>query len=136
MKINEVPQDGPEDNEFDSTLLKYAVDDNGNFVPTASNGWEDSHSSIKTIKEEFRELAEEALEKIKKNKTSPVEYFMYKSLMDIDILSSMVSFSKRKVKKHMDPKVFEKLSDEILSEYAALFLIDVETIKNFKKELS
>ena len=136
MKVKDVPQDGPENNLFDSTLLKYAVNDKFEFVPTPSNGWEPANVASRFVQNEFKELAEQAGERIKKNQTSPLEYFMYQSLMDITALSQQMGFSRRKVKKHMDPRVFSTLDDEVLSQYASVFLIDVATIKNFKKEIS
>ena len=136
MKINEVPQDGEENNVFKTTLLKYAVNDAGEFVPTASNGWIPGNTAIKRIIQEYDELKEQAWERIKKNETSPLEYFMYNALMDIASLSQQIGFPKRKVKKHMDPRVFSTLDDETLSQYATVFLTDVKTIKNFRKEIS
>jgi hypothetical protein len=136
MKVKEVPQDGPEKNVFHTTLLKYAVNDNGEFVPTTSDGWDSGYAASRNIMDEFKELSEEALERIKKNETSPLEYFMYKLHMDIAALAQQTGFPKRKVKKHMNPHVFDALDDETLSQYATVFLTDLKTIKNFKKELS
>lgn len=131
MKVHEVPQDGFEQNIFRTTLLQYAVNEEGRFIPTPSDGWETSFTAVASIRDEFKELEQEALERVKQGKTSPIEYFMYKSIMDIDALSKMSGFSKRKIKKHMDPKIFVKLSDSILSQYALLFLIDIAEINNF-----
>jgi hypothetical protein len=136
MKINEVPQDGEENNVFETTLLKYAVNDEGEFVPIASNGWIPGHTAIERIMQEYNELKEQARERIKKNETSPLEYFMYNVYMDIDALSQQMGFPKRKVKKHMDPRVFNTLDDETLSQYATVFLTDLKTIKYFNKETS
>lgn len=135
MKVKEVPQDGPEQNIFDTTLMQYAVDDNGQFITTPSNGWETTHTAVTSIQEEFKEREEKALKRVKNGETSPLEYFMYKAIMDIDTLSQMSGYSKRKIRKHMNPRMFDRLSEDVLVHYAQLFLTDVSTIKNLKKEL-
>jgi len=83
----------------------------------------------------FDEWAAEAKERVKKNQSSPIEYFMYYYGLDLPTLAQQMGLSQRKVKKHMKPDVFEKLDEKTLKQYASLFQIDVAAIKNFKKEL-
>ena len=130
MKIKEVPQDGKM--LIDSTLLYYAVNDEGNFEKIQSSGWEPGYHAHLNIIGNFKAMAEKAKERIKKNLASPLEYFMYNSIRNLDDVAQCMGISRRKVKKHLTPGGFEKLDDCMLERYATVFVTDVDTIKNFK----
>jgi hypothetical protein len=51
-------------------------------------------------------------------------------LMDIQILSAYTRFWKWQVKRHLKPRVFEKLSAKKLQRYATAFDVTVEALKN------
>jgi hypothetical protein len=133
MKVKEVPQDGKR--MLKTTLVQYAVNDEGKFEKIPSNGWEPGYYAGLNLQEEFKELAEEAKERVKNNETSPLEYFMYNASLDLLGLSQFSMIPMRKVKKHMTPKGFEKLDDATLARYAHIMHTDVETIKKFKSTL-
>jgi hypothetical protein len=133
MKVKEVPQDGKM--LIDSTLLYYAVNDEGGFEKVQSSGWEPGYQAHLNIIGNFKAQAEKAKERIKNGLASPLEYFMYNSIQNVDNVTQCMGISKRKVKKHLTPKGFEKLDDKMLERYALLFVTDVETIKNFKSTL-
>ncbi len=133
MKVNEVPQEGKR--MLKTTLVHYAVNDKGDFEKVQSTGWDAGYYSLVNIHDEFKELAEQSKVRIKNNQASPLEYFMYHAIQDVDGLAQFMRISKRKVKKHLTPKGFEKLSDEMLQRYALVLITDVETIKKFKSTL-
>jgi hypothetical protein len=133
MKVKEVPQDGK--SALKTTLVHYAVNDEGAFEKIQSSGWDPGYYAFLNIHEKYMELAERAKERIKNNQTSPLEYFMYRSVQDIDDLAQSMGISKRKVKKHLTPPGFEKLGDDILERYALALFTDIETIKKFKSTL-
>ena len=60
---------------------------------------------------------------------------MYNANFDPDGLAQFMELSRRKIKKHLTPKGFEKLDDAILARYAHVLQTDVETIKKFKSTL-
>jgi len=84
--------------------------------------------------EEFEILQQESLEKIRKNISSPIEYFMYKNRMDLPTLASIAGFFQFRVKRHLKAKNFKKLSDKILNKYAAAFDVELKTLKEFSDE--
>jgi hypothetical protein len=133
MKVNEVPQYGK--TVYKAQLVLYAVDDEGKFVPTPSSGWETAFCSGHNLELEFKEFAEQAKVRIKNNQSSPLEYFMFRATLDLDGLAQFMEISKRKVKKHLTVKGFEKIDDAMLEQYAHLLHTDVETIKKFKSTL-
>ncbi len=137
MKVNEVPQDNVDRcfTRGDTADMYYAVDDNGNVVQVWCKGWVDSENSWRNLMNLFNDLAEDAKERIKTGKTSPIEYYMHKSHLDLDHLSPQIGISKWKIKKHFKLKVFEKLNDKTIQKYADFFNIDFNEIKNFTKGL-
>jgi hypothetical protein len=133
MKVNEVPQDGKR--MLKTTLVHYAVNDEGKFEKIPSNGWDPGYYAGFNLQEEFKELAEEAKKRIKNNEASPLEYFMYNAAIDPHGLAQFTEIPWRKVKKHLTPEGFEKLDDAMLARYAHVLHTDVETIKKFKGTL-
>ena len=134
MKVKEVPQDGWQ-TFGDTTMVNYAVDDNGKIVPVQCSGWDVQVLVMNNLAGMFDEWADKAKERVKNNQSSPIEYFMYYFGLDLPTLAQQMGIAKRKVKKHMKPEVFEKLDDGILKQYADIFQIDVAALKDFKKEL-
>jgi len=133
MKVKEVPQDGK--SWLKTTMVYYAENDEGKYEAVPSTGWDLRYYAGYNLQKEFRELTEQARERVKKNETSPLEYFMYNAYMDPDGLAQFSEIPRRKVKKHLTPKGFEKIDDATLARYAHIMHTDVETIKNFKSTL-
>ena len=129
MKVKEVPQDGKR--MLKTTLVHYAENDEGKFEKVPSNGWDPGYYAGYNLHQEFEELAEEAKERVKNGQSSPLEYFMYKASLDLDGLAQFTEIPKRKVKKHLTPRGFERLDDAILARYAHVMHTDIETIKKF-----
>jgi len=46
-----------------------------------------------------------------------------------------MSLTKWRVKRHFNPKVFNKLNNDMLQKYADFFNLDVEELKNFKERI-
>jgi len=133
MKVKEVPQDGKR--MLKTTLVHYAVNDEGKFEKVQSDGWDPGYYAGLNLQEEFKELAEQARERVKNNQSSPLEYFMYNASLDPIGLAQFTEIPMRKVKKHLTPKGFEKLDDAMLARYAHVLHTDVETMKKFKSTL-
>jgi len=133
MKVKEVPQDGKR--MLKTTLVQYAENDEGTFEKVQSDGWDPGYYAGLNLQEEFRELAEQAKERIKNGQSSPLEYFMYCAYLDPVGLAQFTEIPWRKVKKHLTPRGFEKLDDATLARYAHVLHTDVEAIKKFKSTL-
>jgi len=134
MKVKEVPQDGKR--MLKTTLVQYAENDEVKFEKVQSDGWDPGYYAGLNLQEEFRELAEQAKERIKNGQSSPLEYFMYCAYLDPVGLAQFTEIPWRKVKKHLTPKGFEKLDDATLARYAHILHTDVEIIMKFKSTLS
>lgn len=132
MKKDEVPQDKSSLSENKITEVCYAVDENGNYTKVSSKGWEPKtivqNEAIQIIEERIAA----AKENVKKGITSPIPYFMELHKMDFTVLSDYTGYWKWCIKRHTKPKVFNKLSQKKLKNYAKAFDMDVEELKNFK----
>jgi hypothetical protein len=80
--------------------------------------------------EVFDERIEEARRKVHAGKASPIVFYMEKDLLDPLSLSMQVGMSLLRVKRHLKPRIFRRLSEEILKRYADAFNISVEQLKN------
>jgi hypothetical protein len=131
MKVKDVPQDNQPIGHGETKDTFYAVDDNGNFIKVLSKGWHVTATATDNLQKMFHELEEEAKEKIKRNETSPLEYFMHHFQMDLPLFAAQMGISQRRIKKHFKPDVFKKLDDKTLQGYADFFQIDINELKNF-----
>ncbi len=128
----EIPQ------EENSTLdgykkVMYALDDEGNFN-RQNYGSSTEEFATKTAVEEFEMLVNESLQSIKKGKSSPIEYFMYKNRMDIQTLASIVGFFSFRVKRHLKMKIYLKLDEKVLNRYCEAFGITIKELKEIQNE--
>jgi hypothetical protein len=134
MKISEIPQDDIKTMQGVKKAL-YALDDRGQYTRAATSGWEVEEVVLTQVIDDFEEKAGEAALRVRHHETSPIEYFMYKKWMDPLTLAQATGQYRWQVKRHFKPGVFRKLDDRTLAEYARIFGISVDTLKNFPKEV-
>ena len=132
MKKDEVPQDGDNLHEGSFRQLFYAVDDKGAYTPVSSVGWEPENVAMEQAWEEVHDRVEKARQQVLAGQLSPVGYYMEKHLMDLSLLASYVGRFQWQVKRHMRPRVFNKLGNKMLQRYAAAFRITVQELKEVK----
>jgi len=128
MKQEEVPQ------EKNRTLAGnkkavYAVDENGEYGAIASDGWKAEEIVTTQAVEEFERLAQEALERAKREESSPLEYHMYHNRMDLALLSQTTGFFKWTIRRDFKMKNFNALSEKRLKSYADVLNIDLSELK-------
>ncbi len=133
MKISEVPQDAIKTLGGEKKAL-YAVDEQGEYTRTATQGWEAEEIVLTQVIDDFAEKARAAAAQVRSGVTSPIEYFMNKKWMDPLTLAQAMGLYRWQVKRHFKPAVFKKLNGRTLAEYARLFGITVETLTNFSGE--
>ncbi len=133
MEKDKVPQDEGITGGI-TREVQYAVDKDGKYVKTFSKGWEPKNIVNELAWEDIQELVDEADEKIKAGKASPIMHYMAKNQMNVTLLADYVELSKWKVKKHLKPKGFKNLKPEQLENYAKVFNISVGELANFKPE--
>jgi hypothetical protein len=129
MKVKEVPQDLK---FFKNTVIRdvsYAVDDDGNYTPVISEGWEVKNDALDITWDDIGEKCEEIRAKVLAGKISPLAYHLEKNIMDIGLFAKYTGQNKWKIKKHLKPDVFKKLDDRILQKYAEVLRISIEELK-------
>lgn len=129
MKKNEVPQDDENLFEGKFKVVKYAIDDDGNYGTVGSSGWEPENVVLNQAWEEINKKVEETKKKIEAGELSPLAYHMEKNIMDVGMLSQYMDISKRNVNKHLEPSGFLSLDEKTLKRYAEVFDITVEELK-------
>jgi hypothetical protein len=133
MKISEVPQDDIKTLQGVKKAL-YALDDQGHYTRAVTSGWEAEEIVLTQVIDDFEEMAQQTALRMRKNETSPIEYFMFKKWMDPLTLAQVMGLYRWQVKRHFKPAVFKKLDTKTLTEYARIFGISVDALKNFPKE--
>ena len=129
MKTDEVPQDTAQTYAGVRKLL-YAVDDKGEYTGVHSAGWEvETYVTLAAV-DELNRLRDEALERARAGKTSPLEYHMFRRRMEVATLSAASGVWAWRVKRHFRPEVFAKLDDKTLQHYAETMGISVEELRN------
>ena len=80
--------------------------------------WEDISDSLKNT-----------LKMVKAGKLSPLAYHIEAHLMTPSLLAANLNIWGWRIKRHLKPKVFSKLSGQELSVYADYFAMTVEELK-------
>ncbi|MHB8907722.1 MAG: hypothetical protein ACYDAA_02440 [Syntrophales bacterium] len=133
MKISEVPQDAVKTMGGERKAL-YAVDECGEYTRTVTRGWEAEEAVLTQVIDDFDRKARAAAARVRSGAASPIEYFMNRKWMDPLTLAQAMGLYRWQVKRHFKPAVFKKLDGGTLAEYARLFGISVERLKNFSGE--
>lgn len=128
MKKEEIPQDNGALNKLTKEVC-YAVDKDGNYTTELSTGWEVKANALDAAWEDIEQRVATAKQKVLDNEASPLLYFMELRLMDIAIVAAYTGFWKFTIKQHLKPKVFEKLSEKKLQQYATAFNVSIEDLK-------
>ena len=132
MKKKEVPQYKSKLEDANLKEMVYAVDENGQYTTELSSGWEPKSIALDNAIQEIEERTEVAKSRVLNNESSPIEYYMELHKMDIPILASYVGLWQWRVKRHLKPSVFRKLSASNLQKYADVFEISIGELKNIR----
>jgi hypothetical protein len=127
MKANDVPQFETKAMNGEGKAL-YALDAQGNYTVVRSAGWEAEDIVLSQAIEECERLAADAWQRAKRGDGSPLEYHMYKQRMDVLVLSQSTGYFQWRVRRHLKPGAFAKLSPAIRERYAEVLGIAVEKL--------
>jgi hypothetical protein len=131
MKKEDTPQDLGALGKITKEVC-YVVDESGNYVTDLSNGWEVKSKALDAAWQDIEQRVKTARQKVEKGESSPLLYYMEMKLMDVSILSAYTGFWKWRIKRHLKPGIFSKLSDATLQKYAEVFELSLEDLKNPK----
>jgi len=134
VRVKEIPQDTIKTMGGERKTL-YALDENGRYTRAQTVGWSAEEIVLKDALDDYDRKADQAREKIRAGKSSPIEYFMYRRRMDLPTLSQAMGMFRWRVARHLKPRVFRKLDERMLRRYAELLRISVDSLKEFKEEI-
>lgn len=129
MNIDEVPQEG---NATLAGARKAVVarDGNGRMVTVASRGWEVEEIVTTQAIDALKQQAAAALERARAGQASPLEYWMYERRMDVVTLAQSTGIWRWRVKRHLPPARFARLSDRLLNQYADALGLSVTQLRS------
>lgn len=133
MKQNEVPQDCAQTLGGQRKPL-YVVNSEGKYTTELSSGWDAEEVVLQQAIEEFESKTRDALERVKNNQVSPLEYYMYFRRMDLTVLSQSTGFFQWQVKRHLKPSIFKKLSKRKLERYSDALGIEIKVLQSVPQE--
>src|ERR1700749_2306732 len=128
MKKDEVPQDLSALGKLTKEVC-YATDSEGKYTTALSSGWDVKITALDTAWGDIDKRIANAKQQVLDGKASPLLFFIEYRLMDTKILAGYTGFWQWQIKRHLQPDVFNKLSDKQLQKYAEAFNIKVEDLK-------
>ena len=131
MKKNQLPQDKSVLELFTREVC-YVQNDDCKYETGLSIGWEPKKIALDKAWQEIEDRILAAKGKVISGEASPILYFMELRLMDLKVLSGYSGYWQWQIKRHMKPKIFNRLSEKKLLRYAKAFDITVDELKTFK----
>jgi hypothetical protein len=118
VKTGDVPQDATPALLGMGKAL-YAVGADGSYELVRSTGWEAEDIVLTQALDEVARHTHDALTRARAGATSPLEYHMYRSRMDVLVLAQTTGFFKWQVKRHLRADLFARLSERTRARYAS-----------------
>jgi hypothetical protein len=109
--------------------VNYAVDGDGRYTLAQSAGWEVKTIALQQAWDAIADQLDDVLTQIEAGQKSPLAYYMVKNQMDTTLLSQYSGVSRWRVKRHLKPTIFKKLSASELVPYAELFGVAVDQLR-------
>lgn len=127
MQENDVPQDSSVTYGGHRKLL-YARGRSGDYTTVQSSGWHAEEQATCEAVREYERLAQQALAAGHANEASPLCFHMYRCRMDPMLLSQVSGIWRWRIKRHMRPAIFNRLSPKVLRRYADALDISVDEL--------
>ena len=127
MRERDVPQEG------NATLAGhrkavYAIADDGKLRLVSSRGWEVEEIVTRQAVEDLERRAGEARVRVLSGESSPLEYHMYRARMDVELLSQGTGLWRWRVRRHLKPAGFARLTPALRLRYAEALGISSEAL--------
>lgn len=127
MREDEVPQDGNV-TLGGHTKAVYARSADGRIRMVESIGWEAEEIVTRQAVAECDRLTAETLAQVRAGQASPLRYHMHRARMDEALLSQVSGIWQWRVRRHLRPDLFARLSPRLLERYAAALGLTVEQL--------
>jgi hypothetical protein len=134
MLIHNVPQDNNNLHNGTYKIITYAVDEHGNYIKQQTSGWEPENIAHAMAWDDINRRVNEVKKNVLAGNLSPLAYFMEREMLNPKRLSGLIGISKWRIKWHMKPRHFKKISDTYLRRYSGFFNIPVSEFMYFKDD--
>jgi hypothetical protein len=112
--------------------LFYSYGPEGQFEKSVGYHGEADRLTLQQTWDFFDERIQDARQKVKDGKASPILFWMEKIYVTPSELSTHTGIMTWRIKRHLKPKVFNGLSEKTLSKYAEAFNITPHELKNIE----
>lgn len=112
----------------------YARTASGEYAAVLSSGWEAEDVVLEQAIAVYERAAEQAYQRARHGESSPLEYHMYRRRMDLTVLAQSAGLFKWRVRRHLRPAVFQKLSPSVLRRYQAALQLSLEELTTLPAE--
>ncbi len=107
----------------------YVVHPDGRYHIAQSGGSEAEVTVTEEAVHWFEKLADDALDRARRGETSPMEYHMFRQRMDVLTLSQATGIWRWRVRRHLRPVHFARLTPALLTRYAEAMGLAPEQLK-------
>jgi hypothetical protein len=133
MKREAVPQDQSPTYGGGRKLL-YAVDERGRYTGVKSSGWEAESQATQMAIDDLNAQRDEAWQRARDGKTAPLEYHMFARRMDLLTLAQTTGMARWRVTRHLQPAVFAKLPERLLSRYSEALGLPIGALRTLPEQ--
>ena len=106
----------------------YATNEKGEYSIVASSGWKVEEEATKQALNELERLADQAYDLVVAGKFSPLYFHMFDQRMDLQILAQATGIFRWRIKRHLKPRNFVRLSRGMLERYADALGVKAEDL--------
>ncbi len=133
MKIDDVPQD---DGSCygDIRRLTYAVGEDGRYQGVPTKGWRGEIDATNVAIELANERIRDTWQRVRAGELSPLAYHLEFARMTPGLLAMDAGVWAWRVKRHLRPAIFAKLSPTLLARYAEVLGTDVDTLRSLPEQ--
>ena len=127
MRAKDVPQDP----SFYRGGVRacYAVDENGRYLVATSRGFEAETTATAVAMEELAERREAVRRLVIEGRMSSLGWHMEARMMTVALLAQHVGTFRWRVRRHLRPEVFARLSDSLIRRYATALDVDPAALR-------
>lgn len=129
MKIGEVPQQAEGSVLGGQRRACYAQDEHGRYVVVPSQGWEVEAAVNRVAHEELRAQLAAVRARVEAGQVSVLAYHMVTRQMNAGLLAAYAGVWSWRVRWHLRPAVFARLSSDMLARYARALKMSSEELR-------
>ena len=126
MREKDVPQDAGMAEGLKEVC--YAVTEDGHYRLVPSAGWEPKNIANDQAWDLLARQLDDVRQRVLRGELSKLAFHMAKNQMDVALLAQYTGFFRWRIKRHLNPRVFDRLKEPLLERYASLFKISVEKL--------